>query len=93
MEKQEYENFKLSNSLIFDFHKLACLEPELRQFVLILNNRNVCNFKDQNCLIALNKAIMKHCFNLIWDCPQANLCPRIPARLNYLMWIKIHLGH
>ena len=91
MLQKEYTNFKLSTNLIFDFHKLACLEPALRPYVLILNNRTVCNFKDQQCLIALNKAIMKFCFNYDWNCPEANLCPRIPGRLNYLLWIRLNL--
>jgi 23S rRNA (adenine1618-N6)-methyltransferase len=34
---------------------------------------------------------MKHCFNLLWECPQANLCPRIPSRLNYLIWIDLQI--
>ena len=34
---------------------------------------------------------MKHCFNLEWDCPIDNLCPRIPARLNYLVWINLQV--
>lgn len=77
---------------MFDFHKLACLEPELRPYVLILNCRTVCNFKNQSSLITLTKAIMKHCFGLSWNCPPANLCPRVPARLNYLLWANAQLG-
>ena len=58
---------KLSSCIaMFDFHKLACLEPALRPFVLILNDRTVCNFKNQESLVILNKVIMKRCFNLLW---------------------------
>ena len=88
---KEYENNVLSNPFIFDFHKLACLEPSLRPFVFILNGRTVCNFKEQNSLIAVTKAILKHCFKIEWKCPYKNLCPRIPARLNYLLWLHLEL--
>jgi 23S rRNA A1618 N6-methylase RlmF len=83
---------KIVNRLVFDFHKLACLEPELRPYVLILNCRTVCNFKEQKSLIVLTKAIMKHCFGVQWMCPMENLCPRVPARLNYLLWVNYQVG-
>ena len=34
---------------------------------------------------------MKHIFHFEWDCPVTNLCPRIPSRVNYLLWLSIHM--
>ena len=38
-------------------------------------------------MIALTEAIMNHLFKFQWKCPSNNLCPRIPSRVNYLLWI------
>ncbi len=35
---------------------------------------------------------MKEIFDLKWSCPFQNLCPRIPSRLNYLLWINHYYG-
>jgi len=31
---------------------------------------------------------MKYIFNYKWDCPINNLCPRIPSRVNYILWLR-----
>lgn len=54
---------------------------------MILGYRTVINFKDQTSLIVLAEAIMKCIFGIDWSCPPKNLCPRIPNRLNYLLWV------
>jgi 23S rRNA (adenine1618-N6)-methyltransferase len=59
--------------------------------VIILNNRVVWNFSSQQSLIRLTQAIMKHIFRVHWTCPPSNLCPRIPSRINYLLWLHIHV--
>lgn len=64
MLEERYATKKIVNQITFDFHKLACLEPSLRPFVLILNCRTVCNFKDQKSLVTLTKAILNHCFGI-----------------------------
>jgi 23S rRNA A1618 N6-methylase RlmF len=33
---------------------------------------------------------MKCIFNINWTLPTHNLCPRIPNRLNYLLWVNYH---
>ena len=93
MAEEEHRVEKLGNPFVFDFHKLACLEPQLRPYVFVLNHRTVCNFKDQKSLVAVTKAILKHYFHIQWDCPPLNLCPRVPSRLNYLLWIYLKLSH
>lgn len=82
---------RLVNNFTIDFNKLALLEPALRRDVLILSHRVVCNFATQHSLIALTRAIMRHVFALEWTCPPGNLCPRIPSRLNYLLWLHLQL--
>lgn len=84
--------YSLANSFRLDFHKLALLSPTLRQHILILDGRSVINFKNQQSLIELTSCIMRHIFQYQWSCPEDNLCPRIPSRLNYLLWIHHFRG-
>ena len=74
-----------------DFNKLALLEPALRPHLLILNHRVLCPFTHQPLLILLAKTIMAHLFQLKWHCPPSNLCPRIPSRVNYLLWVWLQM--
>lgn len=88
---EEYETVRLVHNFHIDFNKLALLEPALRPHLLILNHRVVCPFTQQPLLILLAKAIMTHLFNLKWHCPPGNLCPRIPSRVNYLLWVWLQI--
>lgn len=67
------------------------MDHSLQENVVILNHRVVWNFTTQESLIKLTKALMKHIFHYEWDCPVTNLCPRIPSRVNYLLWLSIHM--
>ena len=43
-------------------------------------------------MVILTKAILRHCLGVQWwNCPHKNLCPRIPSRLNYLLWLNLQL--
>lgn len=84
---------RLVHSFHVDFNKLALLEPALRPHLLILNHRVVCPFTQQPLLILLAKTILRHLFQLHWHCPPHNLCPRIPSRVNYLLWVSLQLPH
>lgn len=90
MLHHSFSNIIIANDLQIDFNKLALLHPELRPHIFILGGRTVINFKNQSSLIVLNQAIMKHVFGLNWNCKIENLCPRIPSRVNYLLWINLH---
>ena len=31
---------------------------------------------------------MRHVFQFNWHCPIDHLCPRIPSRVNYILWLR-----
>jgi len=77
-----------------DFENLAKLYPEFSTYFTTnettLSNKKLkkINFKDPNVLKALYIVLMKHYFNLNVDLPTNHLIPRIPQRLNYILWIE-----
>ncbi len=77
-----------------DFENLAKLHPEFSTYCMTeetkANKRRSMNidFKDPNALKALYRVLMKHYFNLNVDLPINHLIPRVPQRLNYIMWIE-----
>ena len=77
----------VKNDFRLDFNRLATQHPALFQHLLILDHQTVLNFKAQESLICLTEAIMKCIVHVHWSCPKENLCPRIPNRLNYLIWL------
>ncbi|KAK9453160.1 hypothetical protein V1511DRAFT_505806 [Dipodascopsis uninucleata] len=68
-----------------DFHELSDEFSELRPF---LNDHNCIDFKDTNAVCALTKAILKRDFDISITLDPNRLCPRIPNRLNYLLWVE-----
>lgn len=34
---------------------------------------------------------MRHIFGYEWECPIGNLCPRVPSRLNYILWLALQI--
>lgn len=88
--QKSYPTAKIANPLRIDFNKLALLYPPFRPHVLLLNYRVVSSFVHQESLVALATAILHCCLDLKWTCPDNNLCPRIPSRINYLLWVHLH---
>jgi len=83
----------------YDFDKLSQHYPTLKQFVFVNQYRNkTIKFANPKAVKALNTALLKSHYKIIWDIPDSNLCPPIPGRLDYLLHIadlfptkKIHL--
>ncbi|KAI9010990.1 hypothetical protein CLU79DRAFT_446415 [Phycomyces nitens] len=71
-----------------DFIQLArdCLE--LRPFVHGLESRPFIDFKDPRAVRALSIALLEHDFGLEVDFPLDSLCPTVPNRLNYILWLQ-----
>lgn len=82
---------KVQNNFKVDFNLLATKHPALYPYLLIFNYKTTIDFNDQHALITLTQAIMKVMFHREWKCPLDNLCPRIPNRLNYLLWVKFYV--
>ena len=43
--------------------------------------------------VALCKTLLEHDFGLQWEFPADRLCPTVPSRLNYLLWLDDLLAH
>lgn len=73
----------------YNFELLIKSYPELNQFVeLNKYNENSINFFNPEAVKALNKALLKHYYNInYWDIPDNYLCPPIPGRADYIHYI------
>ncbi|EPS43464.1 hypothetical protein H072_2531 [Dactylellina haptotyla CBS 200.50] len=67
------------------FAKLAKDYPD---FAKCLKGRNSIDFHDPEAVRQLAKALLKRDFNLDVDLPEDRLCPAIPNRLNYILWLN-----
>ncbi|MEJ6505513.1 MAG: 23S rRNA (adenine(1618)-N(6))-methyltransferase RlmF [Crocinitomicaceae bacterium] len=83
----------------YDFEALTQHHPSLKQFVFVNKyGAETIRFANQKAVKALNAALLKMQYKILWEIPNENLCPPIPGRLDYLLHIdelvakkKIHL--
>ncbi|WP_298534093.1 23S rRNA (adenine(1618)-N(6))-methyltransferase RlmF [uncultured Algibacter sp.] len=70
----------------YDLNALCDLYPELEPFVYENNYQNkTIDFAQPEAIKALNKALLLKYYNIkFWDFPDANLCPPIPGRVDYI---------
>ncbi|SDQ05960.1 23S rRNA m(6)A-1618 methyltransferase [Chryseobacterium soldanellicola] len=73
----------------YDFEQLISCVPELKQYVFINAYQTVTiNFSLPKAVKLLNKALLQHFYKVKnWDIPDANLCPPIPGRADYVHYI------
>ncbi len=72
----------------YDFDILIQHYPLLKNFVFINKYENkTIKFSDNKAVRALNSALLKTHYGINWDIPENNLCPPIPGRLDYLLYI------
>ena len=73
----------------YDFEQLCSTCPELSEFVFVNKYQNqTINFSDAAAVKALNKALLKHFYDINdWDIPADYLCPPIPGRADYIHYI------
>jgi 23S rRNA (adenine1618-N6)-methyltransferase len=83
----------------YDFNALMGHYKELSEYVFRneFGNQTI-NFGNKHAVKALNTALLKKFYNVNWDIPDGNLCPPIPGRLDYLLYLadlikkeKVHL--
>ncbi|NTW23214.1 MAG: 23S rRNA (adenine(1618)-N(6))-methyltransferase RlmF [Lentimicrobium sp.] len=70
----------------YDFRQLTGTLPELIPFISknIYNDESI-DFADPEAVKMLNKALLKHYYDLgYWDIPAGYLCPPIPGRADYI---------
>jgi len=70
----------------YDFEALVARHPELSPFVFRNTpNTQTIDFANPMAVLALNKAILKHSYELTdWNIPEGYLCPPIPSRADYI---------
>ena len=72
----------------YDFNSLIKHHAILREFVFINPyGKKSINFAEPLAVKALNTALLKQQYNIDWDIPDSNLCPPIPGRLDYLLYV------
>ncbi|UCA59879.1 23S rRNA (adenine(1618)-N(6))-methyltransferase RlmF [Chryseobacterium rhizoplanae] len=73
----------------YDFDLLITCVPELKHYVFVnVHGTATINFSIPEAVKLLNKALLLHFYNVRnWDIPEANLCPPIPGRADYVHYI------
>lgn len=73
----------------YDFDQLISCVPELKHYVFTNSYQTLTiNFSIPKAVKLLNKALLQHFYQVQnWDIPDANLCPPIPGRADYVHYI------
>lgn len=72
----------------YDFDTLIKSLPELKEFVHENRYGDMSiNFSSSDAVMALNKALLKHFYQVEWKIPKKYLCPPIPGRVDYIHYI------
>lgn len=67
-----------------DFKELSRLDPE---FSAVVKGRDL-DFQDPRSVMQLTKTLLKLDFGIKIDLPDDRLCPPVPNRHNYILWLK-----
>ncbi|THC92957.1 hypothetical protein EYZ11_007575 [Aspergillus tanneri] len=68
-----------------DFATLARHSPDFAKY---LKSNGQLDFSDPNAVRQLTKSLLRRDFDLTVDIPENRLCPPVPNRLNYILWIQ-----
>ncbi|KAI1373304.1 hypothetical protein F4677DRAFT_456118 [Hypoxylon crocopeplum] len=68
-----------------DFRLLGQRDPE---FKAVLGRGSYLDFADPRSVMQLTKTLLKLDFGLLVDLPTDRLCPPVPNRHNYILWLK-----
>ncbi len=72
----------------YDIGLLCSINPLLSQWVITTpGGQPSVNFAEPDAVRALNKALLKHYYDLNWSLPDGFLCPPVPGRADYLHYI------
>ncbi|GAA5946099.1 hypothetical protein JCM3775_005531 [Rhodotorula graminis] len=75
-----------------DYADLAQVVPALAPFLRpARDGRQTIDFRDDAAVRALNAALLKRDFDLALDLPEDRLCPAVPSRLEYVLFV-LHLA-
>ncbi|TFK82629.1 S-adenosyl-L-methionine dependent methyltransferase [Polyporus arcularius HHB13444] len=70
-----------------DFLALAEAYPALKPHLISASHGTTVDFKDETAQRRLTEAILHRDFGLKMDLPPGRLCPPVPNRLNYILWL------
>ncbi|GES64045.1 DUF890 domain protein [Aspergillus terreus] len=68
-----------------DFTALALQSPDFAKY---LKPNGQLDFTDPDAVRQLTTSLLKRDFNLQVEIPEDRLCPPVPNRLNYILWIQ-----
>ncbi|KAL3455791.1 hypothetical protein BJX64DRAFT_57103 [Aspergillus heterothallicus] len=68
-----------------DFTTLALQSPDFAKY---LKSNNQLDFTDPNAVRQLTVSLLQRDFGLKVYIPEARLCPPVPNRLNYIIWLQ-----
>lgn len=68
-----------------NFHLLGQRDPEFKD---VLERGSHLDFGDPKSVMQLTKTLLKLDFGLLVDLPIDRLCPPVPNRHNYILWLK-----
>ncbi|GFF59557.1 putative methyltransferase-like protein C27D7.08c [Aspergillus udagawae] len=68
-----------------DFTTLALQSPAFAKYV---KPNGQLDFSDPDAVRQLTKSLLKRDFNLHVEIPDNRLCPPVPNRLNYILWLQ-----
>ncbi|KAL3427208.1 hypothetical protein PVAG01_00717 [Phlyctema vagabunda] len=68
-----------------DFAQLALQDAE---FAKVLKSNGQLDFSNPESVLQLTKSLLKRDFGLQISLPSDRLCPPVPNRLNYILWIQ-----
>jgi len=72
----------------YDFEELIKSSPHLKQYVKLNKYGDLSiDFSNANAVLALNKALLKHFYQIDWSIPKNYLCPPIPGRVDYIHYL------
>ncbi|KAM5539796.1 hypothetical protein V8D89_006609 [Ganoderma adspersum] len=71
-----------------DFQLLAEAYPPLQKHIITTTKGATIDFKDEKSQRRLTEAILHQDFGLKLDLPPDRLCPPVPNRLNYILWLE-----
>ncbi|KAK7044830.1 S-adenosyl-L-methionine-dependent methyltransferase [Favolaschia claudopus] len=71
-----------------DFFQLAKSYPPLEPCLISVSGGHSIDFKDENSQRRLTEALLHRDFNISLNVPPNRLCPPVPNRLNYVLWIQ-----
>ncbi|CAD6504817.1 BgTH12-00320 [Blumeria graminis f. sp. triticale] len=68
-----------------EFSALALQDEDFAKF---LKRNGQLDFSNQNAVMQLTKSLLKRDFGLHLSLPQDRLCPPVPNRVSYIVWIQ-----